>query len=169
MDQINHCFQQLIRFSKVLAINNVDSNEKILQFGYNLGRLIVLLLKKGLVFSPHIPLSGYSMEMAISILGMDFLVGNEITEGKIADYGFAIGFIQEELGQSHYEWWKPISPLAANNEWGEVMAKIQQKLRSQKIEKKNCTGYISIFDDTVIDWNIVCSDISALYTQMYNK
>lgn len=93
LDQIKHCCDQLERFSLMFLNKTTDSAERIVQFGYNLGRLMVLtrILNK-FVYELNSDLKNYSMSMAQMILNKG-LTDTPIDQ-ELIDYGFAIGSLK---------------------------------------------------------------------------
>ena len=172
--QIEHCWQQLIRFAEMFAKKKVDSKERTLQFGYNLGRLVVLLMRKGpgIIFEPYPLLSGYDMSMAIFVInkGLPTLIlppNTQIFERAVIDFGFAIGFVQEELEQNHSEWWVPISPLASKEKWDKVVEFIQEKIILQKLERSSAEEFISAFKGNgLLNWTAIQTRITNSYQSM---
>ena len=127
---IIHCLEQLVRFSLMFKTNTVDSPERRAQFGYNLGRLIVLCRKSGLttpLISQH---DTYTVSIAKMMIDDERDVNSATYhfEKEMINFGFAIGFMQEWLEHSHEIWWKPISQLCAEKSWHTVVAKTKDTL-----------------------------------------
>lgn len=158
-NHINHCLDQLIRFSEMFKTKNIDSKERFPQFGYNLGRLIVFLDNLGIKYKPNPILNRYNIEMAALVISVGITNGNIIElENNLIDYGFAIGFIQETYGQNNEIWWKPISDLCAKEEWEKVSNLTNQNLNNFDIHGK-INYYYPVFGSEFINWSSVQSNI----------
>jgi hypothetical protein len=160
--QIEHCVEQLERFSKMFRDNNTDSYwERIVQFGYNLGRLVVLLAKYRLVYALNPLLSKYSITMAKGVINMG-IYDKKYLEINCIDFGFAIGFIQEALDQNYQDWWKPISEHCSKEKWPIVEKLTRERLELQKIED-SVHYYLPVFcrEKKLVWSNIYDSIVSA--------
>ncbi|XWV26931.1 putative orfan [Tupanvirus soda lake] len=151
-EHIIHCMEQLWRFSRMFKDESVDNKSRKMQFGYNLGRLVVLLKNIDRVYGLNQNLRSYTLQMATGVIGMG-LNETEHFENCQVDFGFAIGFVQESLCQNHEIWWKPISPYAEKENWNEV-AKITRNI----LDKQNISGathyFFPVFEwETELDWS----------------
>lgn len=156
-DHIKHCLDQLVRFSLMFKTNTIDSAERPMQFGYNVGRLVVLCKKINQVHKNITPFDNYTIGMAKSVINNN-LFDSDNNENQMINYGFAIGFLQETLEQSHEVWWKPIAPLCAQSKWTDVAEMTSNVLSQQNIPDEEVNA-ITVFDDDVIDWTNVHQSI----------
>lgn len=158
-EQIQYCMNQLQRFSEIFKIKNTDTLwKKKLQFGYNLGRLTILLKKYRLTYPLNPNLSKYSIAMAKEVIIRGF---NEkkYFEYNIMDFGFAVGFIQEFLNQSYFDWWKPISSLCSEEKWN-IIEKLTIERLSQQNIYENIYYYFPVFcRENELVWSTIHDNI----------
>ena len=126
--QLIHCMQQLDRFSQMFKTRSVDSKERTLQFGYNLGRLVVLAQKESLHYSWNPQLASYTLKQAHLVINNGLLPSNPDFENQLIDFGFALGFVQETKELDYEKWWKPLVPLCCQDDWKIVALHAQQIL-----------------------------------------
>ena len=105
--QIKYCTNQLIRFSLMFKTGATDSAERTIQFGYTLGRLVVLFKNNGKSNKIISKFNHYNIGMAAFVLKKG-LNETDNFEYTMIDYGFALGFMQEFLNHDHELWWKPV-------------------------------------------------------------
>lgn len=166
MNETNYCYKQLIGIA--IMLKGKIGNAKVLglQFGYNLGRLVTLLLKQNLIYRPYPLLSGYTRGMAKAIIQQGL---PNTDERLLVDFGFAIGFMQEELNQSSNDWWIPISEFPAKEKWNDLVNTVQCKLACQKLLDPCEQNYISAIDhDGPIDWSSLHDKLDADYKEQQN-
>lgn len=156
-DQIKYCVNQLIRFSLMFKKKECDSPERSIQFGYTLGRLTILLKDIGQTNDIISKFDNYTIGMAHYSLKSGLIQYSDDSdlqfEYRMVDYGFALGVMQESLGQDHFVWWKPISNLLTEKKWSEASEIIRKSLLNQDIGEE--TEY-DIFSDQIlgpIDWD----------------
>ena len=166
MDQIQHCANQLERFAKMHMENNIDSPERTLQFGYNFGRLVVLLEFVHVVYGYRSILHAYTSCMANTLISK---FNFDSSKQGMIDYGFAIGFLQEVSGESHEKWWKPVAEAAKVKNWKEVENITRQNLKNLYIDK--CESfYFNVLDKSKkIKWKSVLSDIVKANVEITEK
>ncbi|XWV25594.1 putative ORFan [Tupanvirus deep ocean] len=167
-EHIVHCMDQLYRFGTMFKTNTVDNKARTMQFGYNLGRLVVLLKKINQIHSLNALLQYYDINMAKAVIYMG-LDEHYMFENKQIDFGFAIGFIQESLCQSHEIWWKPIVPFAEQEKWDEVVKVTRDTLSKEKVDSK-IYYYFPVFDSEVdICWQSVVEKIENANKKILEK
>lgn len=166
MEHIQHCLEQLERFSRMFKNGNVDNKwERITQFGYNLGRLVVFLKKHNFAYELNPMLSEYSISMAKFVIKRG-IIKNEYIEYNIIDFGFAIGFIQEILKQSHNTWWKPIAPYCANENWSKVET-ITKELLDKEFTSDVSKNYFTVFDhEKELKWDKIYDNVKTANNQI---
>lgn len=136
-EQIIHCLHQMERFSHQLAENMIDSKikriERIMQFGFNFGRFMVLG-KENVLKNEH------DRQLKIILLGFPQI--DPLVEVHIYSYGYALGYLQEYFHESHEKWWKPIPLLIEQEKWTEI----------SELGKQNIAGR---YDNktTKMNWN----------------
>lgn len=160
--QTNHCYENVIAFSWDFS-NGKKSLAKYLEFGYYLGRLVTLLLKQGFVFRLYPGLTGYTRGMAKGVIERG-LSDIGAPDQKIIDYGFAIGFMQEELDQRTIDWWDPIATLAINRKWSQVSSITRRKMSSENLLDASEKTYIPTFPSGVwSQWEKISDTLTADY------
>jgi len=167
LQQIYYCLQQLQRFSFMFACKRVDSFfERMLQLAYTYGRLLAIF-RKNIDFFKSDPVIYasidehmlYDLATAKRIILAGLNLEHYTTENDqytaILNYGFTIGFCQDCLLEDHHKWWKPISQLAAEQRWDELVAITKDNLISSAgyadIPDSYRDYYVFPFDQT-IDW-----------------
>lgn len=137
-NQNEYCYKQMIRFSEMLMNNAADCrNERVIQFGYQAGRLDAMNQKENKTFTLIHKIS------AINIIKHG-LSNIQRTDEQLISYGYAIGYLQDITKQSHEKWWKPITIHIQKNEWN-----IVDEICLNNV--KDC--------DCVIDWKTIHSEI----------
>lgn len=126
MKHVAHCINQIKRFEAMYP-DKFDSNERPLQFGFNRGRLTVLDRS-----NKHVGLLAvHTTESIIKVINRGFDPSNI---DSMITFGFAMGYLQEELHQSHEIWWKSVVQLCIEGKWSEVMEYVQKLVREQCIK-----------------------------------
>ncbi len=119
-NQITYCVNQLQRFSHLLATNQFKPdavNERVMQFGYQYGRLVAMsdLRNKEGIFN-----TSFINKCVAHHLIMTGLDSDSINDMTLISYGFAIGYMQDSLKESHTEWWQPIASLIGKADWDNI-------------------------------------------------
>ena len=162
-DQIMHCCDQIIRFAIMHRDNTIDSGERTLQFGYNFGRLIMLLNNINQTYGYRTILHVYTPSMAKTLI-TKFEFNTNIY--GLLDYGFAIGYLQEWSNSDHKIWWSPIAVAAQKQDWKEIARITKNNLSKLDIPKESSI-YLHLFKkDVKLNWHVITNNFIQANQQL---
>jgi hypothetical protein len=147
--QLTYCIKQSLRFANMLAADKANPKlERVLQFGYQQGRITALNEKNNLMdtlgtYNSNLLGCGF-IHKSLAIKTINNGIG-ELTEENIMQYGFAIGYLQESSNESHEKWWKSIAPLVAKNDWSRLQTETE-------------ANAFDIMKVHTLDWNLIKED-----------
>ena len=125
-----HCIDQINRFTTMITKGEIDSNERLMQLGFNWGRLAIL---DPSYIDKHIE-NFEMLSYKKAIKRMETLTHDIHSQ---IQYGIALGVIQELTGKSHKELWVPIVNFAEKQQWIEIIKYHEEILRGIIFEGTN--------------------------------